>query len=137
MAIRTTVSDVRSVITTDPAIDPYSFIVTASHLVDHVVSQDTDGVLTAAIQKDIETYIAAHLYALRDPQYRSKSTGSASASFQGQSGMRLDGTDWGQTAITLDLTGTLAALTEGGPQKVEMHWLGKPESERLSYDERN
>ena len=116
--------------------DMTAFITPASLLVDYVATKDTAGILTAAMLTQIETYVAAHLYARRDPQYQSKTTGKASAVFQGQTGLRLDGTHWGQDAMVLDVTGCLAALNKG-KTVVQGLWLGKAPSDQIDYEDRD
>ena len=99
MAIRVTEEEVGSVIDWDCTnIDLKPFITVANVIADKVSSCASDkGLsLTSAQLKEIERYLAAHLYALRDAQYQSKSTERASATFQGQTGMGLDLTWWGK-----------------------------------------
>lgn len=119
---RTTEYEVRSVIETDEKISVAQFIKTAGVFTDRVSTKATDmGItVTAAELTAIETYLAAHFYALRDPQYQSKSTGKSQATFQGKTEMGLNLTWWGQQAIALDPTGTLDADSfEAG-----LTWLG-------------
>lgn len=123
MAIRTDDASVKAVIDYDTTISSTPFIATATALVDHVATCDTAGILSTALLKEIETYLAAHFYALRDQQYRSKKTGNASAKFQGKDGMQLNGTDWGQQAIALDISGCLSSLSRG-KTRAAVIWLG-------------
>ena len=112
---------VKDVIDADDALWSSVFISTASALVDGIPASAglSDELLTA-----IETYLAAHFYALKDPQYQSKKTDRASATFQGKTGMGLDGTWWGQQAQLLDTSGTLQAL---GNHRVGIFFLGTEE----------
>lgn len=83
----------------------------------------------------LERYIAAHIYSFQDQIYASKSTAGASASFQGQTGMNLEGSKYGQWALRLDTTGTVEALDK---RKIAgASWLGKPPSAQIPYSERN
>ena len=123
MGIRTNDEAVRAVLDTDAAIEVAPFIKTANSLTNYVARRDAAGLLDAEALRQIETYLAAHFYALKDPQFRSKSTGGASGQFQGQSGMGLDATDWGQQAKLLDYTGTLNSLAIGRA-RVGAAWLG-------------
>lgn len=137
MAQRTTNTDVRSVIDTDPAIDLQIFINTAYSIVDHIVSNDSSGILSDNIARAIETYLAAHFYALRDQQFESKTTGDASAKFQtGNKGKGFLATDWGSQAVALDLTGQLAEIAEG-VFHTEFIWLGKPTSQQIDFRNRD
>ncbi len=136
MAIRTSSDAVRAVVDSDSDIDITAFIRTANALTDHVESKDTGNLLSEALLIEIETWLAAHFYALRDLQFISKSTEGASASFQGQTGMRLESTFQGQTALTLDHTGILASLNRG-KHNIGVQWLGKPPSTQLDYVDRD
>lgn len=127
MSIRTQEDLVRAIISNSAGIDTTPFIRAASLLVDKLDVYDTAGVHSVADLKEIETWLAAHFYGLRDAQYQSKSTGGASATFQGQTGLCLDLTWWGQTAKILDTTGYLAKLDQeakGGKRVASMQWLG-------------
>jgi hypothetical protein len=125
MGIRTNDEAVRAAIETSSTINTAPFIKRANALTNYVASRDTAGLLTAELLFEIETNLAAHFYARRDPQFRSKSTGGASGQFQGQSGMGLEATDWGQDAILLDITGTLNEMNSGR-SKASLLWLGTP-----------
>ena len=138
MAIRVTEEEVGSVIDWDCTnIDLKPFITVANVIADKVSSCASDkGLsLTSAQLKEIERYLAAHLYALRDAQYQSKSTERASATFQGQTGMGLDLTWWGQTAKVLDFSGCLAAYSAGA--RASLSWLGKAPSDQTNYEDRD
>ena len=138
MALRATDSDVRDVADLDAAINLLPFMRAASRIVDYVVTQDTAGLLSTGLLKDIETFVAAHFAVCnRDKQYTSKSTGGASGAFQGQYAMRFESTDPGQTAMMLDLTGTLKRLTKPDSGKVQVMWLGKAPSDQINYVDRD
>lgn len=141
MAIRTNEDEVRSIIETDITISLYPFIRAASALVDRVETMDTDDLLTAAQLQDVETWLAAHFYAHRDQLYQSKNTERAGATFQGQTGMGLNSTQYGRTAMTLDVSRGLAKLDAevgtGGKRKAGMMWLGKPPSTQIAYEDRD
>lgn len=70
----------------------------------------------------IERWLSAHMYAQYDPLYQSKSTGQAHGSFQGSSGLSLDSTRYGQTAVALDYSGCLDAI--GKRAVASAIWLG-------------
>ncbi|GEM_PF-1029525 len=137
MAWRTSQSEVRAIISTDPDLSVDPFIDTANALTDYVVSQDSGSVLTDALTKKIEENLAAHFYAHRDLQYHSKRTDGASAVFQGKTDMGLDSTLWGQTAKRLDVTGTLTQLDSTPRPKASGVWLGRPPSEQTDYKDRD
>lgn len=83
----------------------------------------------------VERLLAAHVYAMSDQPYASKSTGGASATFQGQTGLGLKGTKYGQRAMLVDYTRVLAALDEG--KIATTSWLGKVPSEQINYSDRD
>lgn len=107
------------------------FIDTASNLVDFVstcaTSKGTS--LTSTTLEIIERWLAGHFYAMSDLMYSQKSTGAASATFQGQTGMGLSSTLYGQQAMIVDTSGCLAErnkeMLDGSKKKVQMVWLGK------------
>jgi len=117
----------------NPNLSP--FMRTASVLVARLVREAEDYEFSSDELREIELYLSAHFYMCSDKGYQSRSTMSASATFQGQTGKMLESSDYGQQAILLDGSGILQSLakreTAGG------FWGGKPESEQLSYDERN
>lgn len=141
MAWRTTQEDVRAIIDTgdEDAADEINvapFIQTATALVDYVASKDTAGILTTALAEQLERYLAAFFYEFKDPQYASKATEGAKATFQGEYGLGFDLNKWGQVALRLDVTGTLAELNKPTPTAT-IEWLGKPPSEQTAYEDRN
>lgn len=135
--------DVRAIIevSLNPPVNLRPFIEAAKSLTDHVETKDADSILGADALRQIETWLAAHFYAIRDQQYAEKSTEKASGTFQGKTDMYLSSTQWGQQAMILDVTGRLAKLnkemTEGGKRRIQMHWLGKARSAQIDYDDRN
>jgi hypothetical protein len=143
MATRTSTDEVQAILGDhyDPSKSLTTFIATATALVDWLVTRDTGSELGATILERIECFLAAHFYAHADQITQSKSTGGASGSFQGQTAMVLESTLYGQTAMLLDTTSNLARrskeVQEGGRRRVQAIWLGKAESSKLGYDERN
>jgi hypothetical protein len=123
--VRTTSQKVREVADTDSSIVMGPFIDTASSLVDWLAAQDSDGNLSSATLTLIETWLAAHFYAHKDPiAYSSKSVGRSRDVYQGTAGMNLNSTRFGQTALMLDTTGNLKSLSES-KGKGRIAWLGK------------
>ena len=124
---RTTSEKVREIIATDSSISLTPFIETASVLVEWLDGKDTSGDLSDDALEVIERYLAAHFYAHRDQLYESKKVGKSSGKFQGQTGMVLSSTQYGQTAMMLDVTGNLARRSkqvEEGSPSVGISWLG-------------
>lgn len=84
------------------------FIAAASMVVDYVVTQDVNLLMTSNSLEIVECWLSAHFYAHSDQLYKSKNTAQASATFQGETAMCFQSTQYGQTAMLLDLTNTLA-----------------------------
>ncbi len=127
MAIRTTQELVGAVVELDSTIDVTPFIADANILVDDLCLESgySDAKLTR-----IETWLAAHLYAVRDPRVSSESAGPVSATYQYRLGLFLAGTMQGQQAMLLDTAGNLANLNkdiENGkknPAVAKILWMG-------------
>lgn len=106
----------------------------------------TDQVAACAVAKgvplddpsllEIETNLAAHFYARQDQLYSSRSTGRASGSFQGQTGMSLNASQYGQTAMLFDPSGCLPAMNKGSVKPARLGWLGKSPQEQTPLDQR-
>ena len=110
MANRVTSDEVLEIIETSlTEIDV--FITTANLLVTGYL---TGKGLSDATLKEIEKYVSAHILSLRDPRTKSVGVDVLSESYQGQWGMGLYGTSYGQTAILLDTSGTLGVLAKNG-----------------------
>lgn len=128
---RITAADVLAIMDVKPTLTVLTpFINAASSLVTRVCGDagysDDDLAL-------IETWLAAHFVAIRDPRLSSRSVGSASGSYQGQTTMMLSATTYGQQAMLLDTEGGLAVLNEntmrGKKPVVGLSWLGTAETE--------
>lgn len=132
---RTTPERVRDVIQVDSSIDLTRFIETANALVSYVVT--VDSTLPTNLLVAIETYLAAHFYALRDQQLESTQIGEASDRYQtGDKGRGLYATDWGANAVALDPSGVLAGIAEG-IKRAGVVWMGKPVNTQIDYEIRN
>lgn len=142
---RTTSADVQATLLGDYDADDApslaTFITSASLLVDQVaVCAENKGLedVSDAFLADLEKWLAAHFYASVDSAKRplqEKKTLSAMGKFQGMTGMRLDSTYYGQTALTLDWTGCLLAISKGN--RVRAIWLGLRPSEQTDYEDRS
>lgn len=84
--------------------------------------------------EQVECYLAAHYYAFQDQLYQTKSTGKANATFQGQTQMGFESTQYGRAAMDMDYSRVLAALNKGGIMR--MTWLGKNPSDQIDYSDR-
>jgi len=137
MAWRTTPEEVRTIIETDNDLNVAPFLDAAEVVVDYIESQDSDSVLSAKAKEQIEKWLAAHFYAIRDLQYAKKSTADASATFQGKTDMGLNSTLWGQQAKILDLSGTLTQMDSTPRPVTKISWNGKPVSQQTDYVDRD
>lgn len=141
MSIRTTALAVQKVLmedyATNEAPDLTPFMEAASSLVDDVIScaANKGKSLSASKLELLERWLSAHFYQQSDKGYSSKSTAGASASFQGQTAMRLESTQYGQMAMVLDSSGCLFNINSNAV--VQGFWLGKTSGEQLDYDDRN
>ena len=138
MVYRTTEDAVRAIIDNTTTIDMTPFIRIANLLVTKVDSADENSLLSTSDLVELETWLAAHFYAHRDQLLQNKSTSGASGGFQGQTGMFFSSTQYGQTALMLDVTGYLSSLqqmAQNGRKKAQMIWLGSTESEARGYSE--
>ena len=113
------------------------FIKGASIIVDQMLAcaSRKGRTVTTAEAEYIECLMAAHLYMMSDKAYASRSTVQASASFQGQTGMGFESTDYGQQAMRVDPSGCLANIDKR--QVAGGAWLGKPPSEQIPYEDRD
>ena len=125
---RTDPNKVRDAIPVRSSYDLTSVIRTANVITNRVAANDTAGVLTSDDLTEIETYVAAHLYSLEDAQYIEKATEAASGVFIER--------DWLAVAKLIDVTGTLAAMAQG-LGTINITWLGKTQSEKIEWQDRN
>jgi len=133
MAIRTTPTEVKQVLETEDSINMTPFIGPASRLVDWLSSQDTSGELSDDVLKDIETYLSAWLYSLRDQPFMSKNTGRSGATFQGEMGKYFELNYYGQAALMMDTTGRLRTYQEQ-KTRAKVLWLGTNYKDHDSND---
>ena len=108
---RTTSTLVEGIIAVDstsiPDLTP--FIDVANQLVTDVC---TDSDYTDAKLAIIETWLAAHFYAIRDPRPDSQKAGSVSQKLQYKVDLNLAVTTYGQQAMIIDTAGNLAKLNK-------------------------
>jgi len=136
MAWRVQEDEVRDIIDADSQHSLVPFIDTANAVTDRVLAQDSESVLSVAILKQIELYLSAHYYEHLNPLALESKTADATDIFQGQFGMGLKSTKYGQTAVELDETGFLSSLNRGRA-KASMSWLGKAPSDQIDYSQRD
>jgi hypothetical protein len=143
VAFRTDQSRVREVLEeADETIPVEPFIRAANAVINSLISRCAAMAASSADELAVvETWLAAHYYAQRDPAYASKTTGGASGTFQGQTAMYFEASKYGQRAMELDGSGCLSKrqweLKTGNTMKASLTWGGKARSDQLTYEERN
>lgn len=111
MANRAVAADVKSILNTeltDTEIDAY---ITTANLV--VTAQLGNTTVSATLLTQIEMYLAGHLITTTRERKAEQVSGEGGVRFEGKTGMRLEATHYGQTAMTLDSTGRLSNLNNG------------------------
>ena len=113
----------------DGITDLWPFIKAASIVVDRVATAArskiwvTGGVALSQLElTEIESWLSAHYYCMKDPLYQSKSTGGVSGTFQRKQGEGFETTEYGRVACQLDYSGSLKAI--GMRQFAGAVWLG-------------
>jgi len=102
---RVTEAEVQEIIETSVTVTPF---ISAANL---TVTQHLSGKgLSSDLLKEIERWLAAHFAAMADPRVSQESVAGAAWTYEGQTGLGLDSTRYGQQAKLLDPTGTLAKL---------------------------
>ena len=114
---RVQTADVKKIIATE-LVDLSVFIQTATVQVDEIAAL---GTLSAAVLKEIERWLAAHYAAMRVRQDVKVTMGDASHTYAGKTGMGLQSTRYGQQAVLLDTSGTLA---NAGRRQASMTYMG-------------
>ena len=100
---RVTGGQVKVVIDTELE-DLTPFIGTANLMIDEQLVGK--GMTDARLDK-IALYLSAHFVTMRERQLKSENFGDSSETYQGDTGMNLQSSLYGQTALSLDTTGTL------------------------------
>ena len=120
--------DLVEIVDYDETISTSPFIKTAGVLRDQLEAADEDSVLSDSDLDEIELYLAAHFYSVRDRDLSSKKTAGASGTFDGKTGMGLESSLYGQTAKLLDSTGFLERRDRGQTTKFGVNTPGTPYS---------
>ena len=127
---RTTTSRVCSVMDTTLTENEVSPFVETANLMVTAYLASTDQ--TADALREVETYLAAHFVSLRDRLVKSEAAGGVRFDYQGETGMGLDSSHYGQTAKLLDSSGVLKEI-DG---KTRITWKHRAGSERTNTDYR-
>jgi len=106
MANRVTHAELIEVFSTDIE-DTTPFITTANLIVTDKLAGEG---FTDAHLKEIEKYLSAHFASLMDPRIAQEKIGEVAVTYEGKTGLGLDGTKYGQTVKMLDTTGILASM---------------------------
>lgn len=137
MALRTNSAAVQLILGKhyDPDVALTAFMETANLEVNWLHSQDLGGLLEDPRLEMIERWLSAHFYAHADQLMKQEQTAGASGTYQGNTGMGFLSTQYGQSAVNLDLTGALARknsdVSLGTSKKAKMVWLGGDSLEPL------
>lgn len=105
---RVTATEVKEIIDTSLTDAQINTMITAANLT--VTKHLGDQGLSSDLLKEIERWLSAHFCHARDPREQEKSIDSTRVKFQGQTGLGLDATFYGQQVKVLDPTGRLAKL---------------------------
>lgn len=110
--VRTTENLVKEIIVVLDTVDLTPFIEMANGLVTELATgaKGPSPPYDASRLELIERWLAAHFYTNRDPRAEEDKTGQAERMFRGETGLYLESSLYGQTAMALDTNGELAKL---------------------------
>ena len=131
MAVRTTDDLVEGIIDVDSTIPLTPFISVANALVTECCT-GLDTEYADAYLIEIETWLAAHFYTVRDMRAESEKAGSVSEKFQSKVDVGFSTSHYGQMAMRLDYQGGLARLdnkAKKGGKISSISWVGKEKDE--------
>lgn len=117
---RTTPLLVAGIIEVDATIPLTPFIAAASAMVDSIAEESGHN---ADLLQQIETWLAAHFYTVRDPRATQERAGSVAVSYQSAVDLGLSTSHYGQMAMVLDTSGLLRRESHG-KVKAGVTWLG-------------
>lgn len=114
-----------------------TFIQSANIMTNRMVicAANKDVTFTSDELLEIETLLACHFYQDSDKGYSQRTTSDASATFHGKTEMGLESSHYGQSALMLDHSGCLRAISKGNFAGVT--WGGKAPSEQVDYVDRS
>ncbi len=128
---RTDATEIGGIIEVDSNITLTPFIKVANALVTECCTDLTDD-YTDAHLIDIETWLAAHFYTVRDMRRESEKAGPVAEKFQSKVALGFSTSHYGQMAMRLDWHGGLARLDKKilqGKKTPSLSWVGKEEDE--------
>lgn len=109
-AVRVSIDDLKNILDTELTDEQlYAFINTAHVMVEEVL---TSTALSSDLLTEIEMWLSAHYACIREQRASEESIGAEyRVKYQGTTDMGLKATTYGQQALALDYTGTLANLS--------------------------
>lgn len=90
-----------------------AWVNTATELVDDI--EDEDSSIDSTRLKQIELALTRHFASAQDPRMERERVADVTLTHQGDTGMRIDSTTYGQQAAMLDPTGILASTGKPSP----------------------
>lgn len=124
---RVTDAEVEAIIEYDDSIDLTPFILVANIMVTDNCADDDD--YDADLLKEIERWLSAHFYHIRDQHVASEKAGTVAVTYQYKVDLALNVTTYGQQAMLLDFNGHLAQLNkrivDGEAATIQFEWLGQ------------
>lgn len=143
MALRTSTEKVKEILgknydTSDSGNRPLAQFMQAANLLTTRVAAAASAKglpLSATELESIESWLTAHYYNCSDPAFKSRAVMGVSATYQGQTGIGLESSLYGQAALEIDYSGSLRNINK--QQRAGMNWLGKAPSEQIDYTDRD
>lgn len=129
---RATPSSIAQIIEWDETIGLIPFISAAHSLVEEIAEDSGHDEARLTL---IESWLAAHFYAMRDPRTTSERAGPVSANYQSAVDLGLATSHYGQMAMTLDTSGLLAAMSQNKRRTVSVSWLGREDHRGVVAEE--
>ena len=114
MASRVNGTEVKEIIDVELTVDQCEPFITAANL--FVTGYLSDKGLSTALLKEIERWMAAHFICKFDPREQVVRIDTIEVNLEGTTGMGLMSTGYGQQAVILDTSGTLAAVAKMRPK---------------------
>ena len=119
-------SEVEAIIDYDDLIDLTPFILVANQLVTELC---TDSGYDDARLAEIERWLSAHFYHIRDQHVSQERAGEVGVNYQYKVDLALNVTKYGQMAMILDTAGNLAQLNkriiDGESANISIVWMGE------------
>ena len=127
---RTDSTKLATLIALDSLVSSDAAILTANEL---VTEKCNDSGYSESRLELIERYLAAHFYAIRVKQTKSEKVDVITVNYIGVTGMGLNYTPWGQTAMQLDTAGSLRNLNNGySSSEIGITYLGNMSTDQLN-----